>query len=154
MNQGPTRRGTDPRTLFIDKIANWCISIGGMMIIAAVLGIFVFIFSTILPLIQGSHGSLKGSYPLQEGAPLRLTLVDEHREKALLLREDGRVTVLGLQGQGAVELPGAAAAAQAGIHSSWLSLSGGKLALGLENGSVLLAEAGFETRFDEDQQRH
>ena len=40
-------------TLLIDRSMTWFITIGGLGVIIAVLGIFVFILSQILPLFQG-----------------------------------------------------------------------------------------------------
>ena len=41
-------------TLLIDRSMTWFITIGGLGVIIAVLGIFVFILSQILPLFQGA----------------------------------------------------------------------------------------------------
>lgn len=148
------RRGTDPKTLLIDKIADWGISIGGMVIVAAVLGIFVFIFSTILPLIKGSHGSHQGSFLLNDGPEVLQSLVDEHKEKAILLHADGSIRVLSLNGSGEGKLTQLSMPAKAAITSSWMSLAKGQLAFGLSSGKVQLAEAGFDSRFDSKQVRH
>ena len=42
-------------TLLVDRFMVYFITIGGIAVVAAVLGIFVFILSQILPLFRGAH---------------------------------------------------------------------------------------------------
>jgi phosphate transport system permease protein len=51
----PQRFQTARSTLLIDRCMTHCITVGGLAVIIAVLGIFVFILSQILPLFQGAR---------------------------------------------------------------------------------------------------
>jgi phosphate transport system permease protein len=54
-SQNPDRFRTAPKTLWIDRFMTRFIKVGGIAIIAAVLGIFIFIFFQILPLFKGAQ---------------------------------------------------------------------------------------------------
>ena len=50
----PKRFRVTRRTLWFDNFMNYFIVVGGVAVIAAVMGIFVFIFFQVLPLFQGA----------------------------------------------------------------------------------------------------
>ncbi len=140
---------TDPKVLLADKAARWSISMGGMSVIAAVLGIFVFILFTALPLFFGARlekpqvfESKKSTSTMTQG------LMDEHREKAILVYADGSSRYYDFAS--GLFSPGQTLAIGGKALSSTLADFGPTLAFGLEKGRVYLAEAGFDTRFDED----
>jgi phosphate transport system permease protein len=141
-------RKTDPAVLWADRAAHWGITVGGLSVIAAVLGIFVFILLTVLPLFMRPQAKLGALLPAIGGvSDLRLALVDEHREKAILIRLDGSVIDYDF-------------AAKALLPGSAIPLGGAKgvcaflgnyypyVAIGHSDGRVALAVAGFDTRFD------
>ena len=64
----------------LDRVMDWVITLGGMTIIAAVLGILVFIGKEAFPLFRGARSQQLASTPMPEGTGL---LVDE-TGKALL----------------------------------------------------------------------
>src|SRR5512145_2520790 len=49
------RFATARSTLLVDHFMTYFISVGGIAVVVAVLGIFVFILSQILPLFRGAH---------------------------------------------------------------------------------------------------
>ncbi len=63
----PERFKTRPLTLWLDRFMTYFIKAGGIGIIAAVLGIFVFIFSQTLPLFRGAEVREKAVYSLEPG---------------------------------------------------------------------------------------
>src|SRR3989338_4386724 len=72
--------------LFIDRAAHAVIAVGGIAIIAAVLGIGLFLLAEIAPLIRGARITPQPSHAvLPAGDAARLVLVDEHQEKAAVL---------------------------------------------------------------------
>ncbi|MES2201067.1 MAG: ABC transporter permease subunit [candidate division FCPU426 bacterium] len=142
------RRGTDPRTLLIDRLADWCISIGGLAVIAAVLGIFIFIGYTILPLFRAA----------KVGRPIAISpsgtlavLVDEHQEKALLISAAGKAAFFDIASSAlsGPEFP----LQNLGVSLPTCSAVDNRLrlALGTQDGRVWTAQAGFKTRFDGDK---
>jgi phosphate transport system permease protein len=136
---------TDPRVLLADKAAHWTITVGGLGVIAAVLGIFVFILMTVLPLFRGARLDQPRSF---EAGPAIQGLLDEHREKSILFYADGSTRFYDFA-SGKFET-GPAAALGGPALSSALAAFGPTVALGLDKGRVWLAETGFDTRFDDD----
>ena len=49
------RFGTARSTLLVDRCMTYFITIGGIAVVVAVLGIFIFMLSQILPLFRGAH---------------------------------------------------------------------------------------------------
>ena len=95
---------TAKSTLLIDRSMTWFITIGGLGVIIAVLGIFVFILSQIVPLFQGA-----GIQPLRTvatGVPsARVLGVDEWTALPMLVGADGTLSFIDLEGErGAFEL--------------------------------------------------
>lgn len=134
---------TDPAVLLADKVANITISLGGLGVIAAVLGIFVFILGTVLPMLKDpSLGAVKP----YASAPAAGLLVDEHQEHVVLPYLDGSSRFISLVDGKAVEGPrwspaGAkVASASLGEWHPWA-------VLGLADGRVSLAEAGVNAEF-------
>ena len=59
---------TSRATLAVDRVMTWLIKAGGIAVILAVCGIFVFILWQILPLFQGASVSRTGELALPAGA--------------------------------------------------------------------------------------
>lgn len=77
---------------FMDKAADWTISIGGLFVILAVFGIMVFLIQVVVPLFTGAdlRGTRSFNFPPQSVAALT-TKVDETSTVALQLLPDGRL---------------------------------------------------------------
>ncbi len=138
---------TDPAVLLADKAANLTISLGGLGVIAAVLGIFVFILSTVLPMLKDPRLGVAKPYP---SAPAAGILVDEHQEHVVLPFLDGSSRFVRLSDGKATDGPrwspaGAkVSAADLGEWHPWA-------ALGLADGRLSLAEAGVNAEFVGDE---
>ena len=89
---------TAKSTLLIDRSMTWFITIGGLGVIIAVLGIFVFILSQIVPLFQGA-----GIQPLRTVATgvssARVLGVDEWTALPMLVGDDGTLSFIDLEGE-------------------------------------------------------
>jgi phosphate transport system permease protein len=92
----PKRFLTRPVTLFIDRFMTGFIKIGGVLVITAVLGIFVFILLQIFPLFQAARVTEIKSVPLPEGAYSVLG-VDEWGMQPFLLETRGRIVTANLK---------------------------------------------------------
>ena len=87
--------GTARSTLLIDRCMTWFITIGGLGVIIAVLGIFVFILSQILPLFQGA--SIQPLRTVPTGVSNAQVLgVDEWTALPMLVTEDGMLSFVDL----------------------------------------------------------
>ena len=90
--------GTARLTLLIDRCMTWFITIGGLGVIIAVLGIFVFILSQILPLFQGA--SIRPLRTVSTGiSDAKVLGVDEWAALPMLINEDGVLSFVDLEGE-------------------------------------------------------
>ena len=94
----PGQFGTARSTLLIDRSMTWFITIGGLGVIIAVLGIFVFILSQIMPLFQGA--SIRPLRTVPTGVSNAQVLgVDEWTALPVLVTEDGMLSFIDLVGE-------------------------------------------------------
>jgi phosphate transport system permease protein len=90
----------------IDRAMTYIITVGGIGVVIAVLGIFVFILWQILPLFQAAHVEPLQSYPLPP-APYKVLGADEWTAYPVLLTADGQMSffdLVGARGQQQVDL--------------------------------------------------
>ena len=92
-----SRRKPDPNrfipsrwTLFIDRFMTHFIKVGGVLVVAAVLGIFVFIFSQILPLLRSAEVKEGRTVALPKADYVAIG-ADEWSELPFLAALDGKV---------------------------------------------------------------
>ncbi|MDF1825233.1 MAG: ABC transporter permease subunit [Verrucomicrobiales bacterium] len=81
------------KVLLTDGFMTWFIKFGGVMVVAAVIGIFVFITSQVLPLFKGASVELDAATTTTEALPKGNYLgiaADEWMEKPLAIRDDGK----------------------------------------------------------------
>jgi phosphate transport system permease protein len=88
----PGRRRTAARRLLLDRGARWVVTAGGLIIIASILGILVFIVHEVLPLARPARVTAGSTHAIVGGAPLAV-LTDEYRELAAAVDPDGHVRV-------------------------------------------------------------
>jgi phosphate transport system permease protein len=93
---------TAKSTLLIDRCMTHGITVGGITVIIAVLGIFVFILSQILPLFRGAQVRQLHSVQLPP-QPYKILGADEWAELPLLLADDGTMWFVDLTGTRAVQ---------------------------------------------------
>lgn len=132
----PARRRTPNRVHLIDQIANSVIRLGGLAVIAAVIGIFVYLASVVVPLFapgtaeQAASGQTK--IQTDERAAVSVHL-DEYGGSAAIVDSSGAVRAIELATGAALgELP-----AEPGV-SAVSTTAGGLLAWGYEDGSFQL----------------
>jgi phosphate transport system permease protein len=99
----PSQRFATARsTLLVDHFMTYFISVGGIAVVVAVLGIFVFILSQILPLFRGAH--IKPLTSVQLPAQSYAVLgVDEWTELPFLVATDGTLAFVDLAGKRGVQ---------------------------------------------------
>jgi len=90
-SRDPAQRfGTARSTLLVDRCMTYFITIGGIAVVVAVLGIFVFILSQILPLFRRAHVQALTSVQLPPQT-YELLGVDEWSALPLVVAADGRL---------------------------------------------------------------
>jgi phosphate transport system permease protein len=101
----PQRFQTAKSTLLVDWLMTYFITVGGITVILAVLGIFVFIFSQIYPLFQGAQVDKAQGVQLPP-ASYAVLAADEWGESPLLITTDGTLFSVDLVGnRGTQQVP-------------------------------------------------
>ncbi len=75
-----------------EKIAGAVITVGGLLVIVAVLGIMVFLFKVVMPLLDSGEKGGSVSYNLNLPAPAVWLNADEFQTIGLVVAADGKVT--------------------------------------------------------------
>jgi phosphate transport system permease protein len=135
------------RVKWVDRLARTLISVSGMTIIAAVLGIGVFLVLEVAPLLRGARVSPAASMPAVE-PPAYLVRVDEHQELALVVGAEPVVRVLrladGTAGDAVLlgELDGQRVTSAASI------IGEPRVAVATDRGAVWIGQLAFQTSFE------
>ena len=95
----PARFQASKTTLFVDRFMTHFIKVGGFIVIAAVLGIFVFILIQIIPLFQGARVKELQTVQLTPGK-YSVMGVDEWSQLPFLVRADGKICFADLSAGG------------------------------------------------------
>lgn len=83
---------TRPWVLLADKIANKAITVGGVLVIGAVLGMMVFLVYEVAPLFKGGTVTYRNNYTIKNAAsePAIISL-DEYKTIAAAVSQDGSI---------------------------------------------------------------
>ena len=128
-----------------EGVAKWVITVGGLMVIVAVLGIMVFLFSVVAPLL--TRGEVLGQvrHQLQTEQDVIWVNGDEFQTLGAVLAAEGRVIVFHIPtgtelSSQQFDFGGATVTAISG------TLDRDRVALGFDDGTVRFATLGFGTR--------
>lgn len=141
---------------FNDQFARYAIAAGGIGVIVTILLIFVYLLFEVIPLFQKADVQERGRYQLSSGldAGLLHLAVEEQSEVGMRLDDAARVSFFQIA-DGAlidtVQLPVPDGAAVSGFALA--SEESGLFALGFSDGSALIAQYDFTTRFNQDGSR-
>jgi phosphate transport system permease protein len=140
------QRVTSPRVRMIDAFSRVFITTGGIAIIAAVLAIMAYLLLNVVPLFRSGHLGVAQRVSVKlTGDPVVMS-IDEYRGAALFMYGDGRW-------QSASLADGALSPVQTFVPEGRKVTAiselndAGRLAVGLDDGSVQLVEFGFATDF-------
>lgn len=100
--EAPSRFQTAKSTLFVDRAMTYFITVGGIAVIIAVLGIFVFIFSQIHPLFQGARVHERQSVQLPK-ASYEVLGADEWSEYPVLVTSEANLVFVDVTGNRGVQ---------------------------------------------------
>ncbi|MBY0430072.1 MAG: ABC transporter permease, partial [Rhodospirillales bacterium] len=148
----PGTRGTVPRrsmktsrwVLFSDKLADSVITVGGLTVIVAVLGIMLFLVSVVVPLFIGASVTPPLSYDLPAGGKVLATTVDDYNTVAAEITTSGTVITYHLASGKPLQSVSADFAGQE-VTAFARTLSGRDLAFGLGDGSIRFATLALRT---------
>lgn len=90
----PVKRSKSTRwsVIYGDRIAKWIITVGGLMVIVAVLGIMVFLFRVVAPLMSPGEELGQVNYSVPAAADAVWLNADEFQSLATAVSRDGSVT--------------------------------------------------------------
>ena len=128
-----------------EKLAGGIITVGGLMVIVAVLGIMVFLFRVVMPLMAGGemHGNVR--HQLDMPAPISWMNGDEFQTLGVVADTSGNVLTYHIPtgtevARTTLDFDDAEVTAVAG------TLERDRVAFGFNDGSVRFATLGFESR--------
>jgi len=148
----PRRYEISPFTRWVDRAMQQFIKIGGISIVTAVFAIFIFIFWQILPLFSRAHVSPSGSWAVPPGDYITLG-ADEWSAMPFLLDREGGVTFFRLDEQATpdrqvIPIPVGETPTAFAYHAKRQ-----EIVVGTSSGRVLVAELGYEAKFESGQRR-
>ncbi|MBA3708170.1 MAG: ABC transporter permease subunit [Planctomycetes bacterium] len=127
-------------TLIVDGFMTWFIKVGGLVIIIAVFGIFVFILLQILPLFQGAKVGAERIVSAPAGAVAAFG-IDEWGEMPFVVYRDGGIFFAGSPGETPLMTGGPIVTASAyNVHDQ-------RLVMGTSTGSLAVATIGYEPEY-------
>lgn len=144
----PSRRrlpGITPGARLMDQLGKWVITAGGLSVIVAVLGIFIFVFAESYPLFTSPKVSQTQHIDLERR--VLTTGIDPYQKVIFVVSESGVAFYDPANGQLLKEAPIEArndlriVSAYGGVHQTHLGM-------GLEDGTVIRAQVKFDVAFD------
>jgi phosphate transport system permease protein len=136
--------------LIADALADWTITVGGISVIVAVLGILVFLVAEVLPLFYRGAVTFQHTYRL-EGSPQEPLgiFMDEHRTLAVFLSEQGQPRPYHVRSGTPLAGPSADYNGKS-ITAFSAALDGTNAVFGFSDGTVRFATLRFPTRIVPD----
>lgn len=129
-----SRRATRRHVHAVDHLAGVLISVGGFLVIVAVLGICVYLVAEVVPLFRGADVRESPVASTPATAP-RLVVCDEYKRSALLVDAVGGVSLVNL-GDGRVVSTGSLASDGRRVTAMSRESSSGRVAVGQNDGTV------------------
>ena len=135
-------RDTRASVVYGERIAKWVITVGGLMVIVAVIGIMVFLFQVVAPLLGDGRVEQERRHQLPAQEVVWVN-ADEFRTQAIRVGADGRAVTFHVPTgtiikEEQLDFGGETATAVGGV------LERDRVAFGFEDGSVRFGRLGFE----------
>ncbi|PAW64163.1 MAG: hypothetical protein B9S36_03130 [Verrucomicrobiia bacterium Tous-C2TDCM] len=146
----PRRFEASKRVLLIDAFMNRFIKVGGIGVVVAVIGIFVFIVSQVVPMFQSARLDPTEATGLGDVLPEGEYVAiasDEWGERPIALRADGRFLVTDLNAAGRVEESGFQFLEGDTISAVSAMPGSGVITVGTAGGKVHLLDYTYEASF-------
>ncbi|MBY5992779.1 ABC transporter permease subunit [Ferrimonas balearica] len=133
-----------------DKLAQFGITAGGIMVLVALILIFIYLLYVVFPTFRGAEITPRTTLtPISEGATVKLGL-DEANTWAYRFSQGGQAEFHSLEGGEPVLLPLGVPAGRTITRSALSQPSTATAALGLDDGQVLVLKADFEISYPND----
>jgi len=135
---------------FNDRAAKVAIAIGGISVIVAILMIFLYLFYEIVPLFKSATVEKVSEYQLQttDASPTLHLAIEEQSEIGMRLNQTGTFQFFSIEDGSTVsrfdlDLPAAASITAFALDTE----ESGVIALGLDNGQVMIASYDYEVSY-------
>lgn len=143
VGRGPKK--TRRWVLIVDKAADRAITIGGILVIGAVLGMMVFLVYEVLPLFQGGSVESRSDYSFDSHRESILGLgVDDYRTIAVAMARDGGVTAWHAKTGVKLNVPAFDFEGKP-VTAFARSIDNENMVFGFEDGTVRFGKIGFTT---------
>ncbi len=134
---------TRASVVYGERIAKWVITVGGLLVILAVIGIMVFLLQVVAPLMSRGEVTAERSFVLTPVEDVAWVNADEFQSLAIRVTADGRATTFHVPTGRVIsatqlDFGGATATAVGGV------LTRDQVAFGFEDGTVRFGQTGFE----------
>ena len=137
------------RTRWFDQFMNHFIVVGGVIVIAAVMGIFVFILFQVAPLFQGAEVKLLSRHKLTDAVDSVVAVdLDEWGELPVLIQKNGSLRYLDLKGDRGIMENSQVFKAGETISSIHYNSPKRLLVAGSDSGKFAFAKVGYLPEFD------
>lgn len=143
------RPGITPAARLADRVGRYVITIGGIGVIAAVLGIFVFVSKEAMPLFQDARLAPRTEVGVGDLPEPLATGTDPYLEIAYVVHADGVAFYRMPDGTRIANIR-PSALGEARITSADRSVEGDYVGLGTSDGQVIGVRVGFDITFAED----
>lgn len=129
-------------TLWFDRFMTYFIKFGGILVVTAVFGIFVFILSQIFPLFRGAKVEELRSVQLPAG-DYKILGADEWSELPFVVDEKGRLTFLDIVGNRPPQVADLGLGGETEITAADYSVRSQRLAIGTANGQFAYVDLNY-----------
>lgn len=139
---------------FKDKIARFTIGLGGISVIVAILLIFVYLLSEVIPMLRGASIAQRSEFavPSLESGESLLISIEEQTEIGLRLTNQGKAVFFNTEDGALVDLKELILPENTSITSSASDAPSTRMfALGLDNGQAILAKHQYQISWPKDQ---
>lgn len=138
-----------PTARFLDLVGRWAITVGGVGVIAAVLGIFIFVLGEAYPLFKAAE--ITPVARISTGSSVALSIgSDPYLELVYVVHPDG-ISFYGVEDGRLVEEVRPAQLGDATITVADRSVEDEVVGIGLSDGRVLGVRIGFDVTFSADR---
>jgi phosphate transport system permease protein len=148
----PKRFQASRNTLLLDRFMTSFIGLGGVLVITAVFGIFIFILSQIVPLFRDAEVEEISSFPL-ENKDYKMIGVDEWSALPFVVEPNGALSFIDLKGQRGMQLADVGFQEKREITAVTYRPYGQRLIYGTADGRFSVVNVNYSMAFENGQQQ-
>jgi phosphate transport system permease protein len=149
----PERFRVSRGTLLVDRFMNQFIKIGGLGVILAVFGIFIFILLQIVPLFRSAEVEELKAFDLESGAYLQVG-IDEWSELPFAVKDTGEILFVDVVGDKGVQRKTLPYVAEHGFGAVHYRQAGQLLTVGTRDGRFGVVRLTYEPIYGDGNARH